>query len=167
MQVFRYNTIRREDRKYNTTGREKNPNAVKFYAIKAEYAERYRYVYDADGDIAYECALEVLDVDMDGLFDMANNFKSLETYKSYISERIAAMKDEYERRLAHSTKASDKKLFKRLIDDLVNEEEYLIRHLEITEFQALSDFERQNYLVSELKALGYKGYFTNNEVAIF
>lgn len=53
------------------------------------------------------------------------------------------------------------------IEQLKNREEELISNLFCNEFQPLSDFERQNELVAELKALGFNGYTTNNEIAIF
>ena len=53
------------------------------------------------------------------------------------------------------------------IDDLKDREQELILNLFCNEFQPLSDFERQNELVAELKALGFDGYTTNNEIAIF
>lgn len=53
------------------------------------------------------------------------------------------------------------------IDDLKNREQELISNLFCNEFQPLSDFNRQNELVAELKALGFDGYTTNNEIAIF
>lgn len=53
------------------------------------------------------------------------------------------------------------------IEQLKNREEELISNLFCNEFQPLSDFERQNELVAELKALAFNGYTTNNEIAIF
>jgi len=50
---------------------------------------------------------------------------------------------------------------------LKNSEDELIANLFRNEFQELSDFERQNELVAELKALGFDGYTTKNEIAIF
>jgi len=53
------------------------------------------------------------------------------------------------------------------IEQLKNRENELISNLISNEFQPLSDFDRQNELVAELKALGFDGYTTNNEIAIF
>ena len=55
----------------------------------------------------------------------------------------------------------------RSIEQLKNRENELISNLISNEFQTLSDFDRQNELVAELKTLGFDGYTTNNEIAIF
>ena len=42
MKAFRYNAPKREDRKFNTTGMEKNPNKLNYYASNLQYAEAYK-----------------------------------------------------------------------------------------------------------------------------
>ena len=67
----------------------------------------------------------------------------------------------------NAKKASERKMWAKHIDDLKDREQELISNLFCNEFQPLSDFERQNELVAELKALGFNGYATSNEIAIF
>ena len=167
MKAFRYNSENRADRKYNTCGMEKNPNAVKFYASNMNYANNYKYIYNEDGEVIYECSLEVVEIEGVNLFDMADNFKSLSTYNNYIDYEIGSQFRDYTRFMNNSKKASERKMWAKHIDDLKNREQELISNLFCNEFQPLSDFERQNELVAELKALGFDGYKTNNEIAIF
>lgn len=167
MKAFRYNSKERTDRKFNRLGNEKNPNAVKFYARNMEYAENYRYIYTESGDLVYECDLEITEIENVNLFDMAENFQSLNTYKKYIDEKIAIMLKDYNYYMNKATKVRERKMWAKKIDELKNEENNIISFLFSTEFQPLSDFDRQNELVAELKALGFDGYITNNEIAIF
>lgn len=167
MKAFRYNTKNRSDRRFNNTGEEKNPNAVKFYASNMDYANRYKYIYNEDGDVVSECILEVVDIEDSNLFDMADNFKTLSTYRNYIDSEIDSQLRNYTLFMNKSKKARDRKMWANQIDALKNREEELIKILFSEEFQPLSDFERQNELVSELKSLGFDGYKTNNEIAIF
>lgn len=46
-------------------------------------------------------------------------------------------------------------------------EDELIQLLITSEFQLLSDYDLQNDLISELRSIGYDGYTTNNEIALF
>jgi len=167
MKAFRYNSENRADRKYNNCGMEKNPNAVKFYASNMAYADNYKFIYNEDGEVVAECKLEVIEIENVNLFDMANNFKSLSTYKNYIAAEIGAQMRDYTRFMNNAKKASERKMWANQIEQLKNREEELISNLFCNEFQPLSDFERQNELVAELKALGFNGYTTNNEIAIF
>ena len=98
---------------------------------------------------------------------MSNNFKSLSTYNNYIASEIGAQKRDYTRFMNNAKKASERKMWAKQIDELKNREQELISNLFCNEFQPLSDFERQNELVAELKALGFDGYTTHNEIAIF
>ena len=167
MKAYRYNSENRSDRKYNNCGKEKNPNAVKFYASNMDYANNYKFIYNEDGEVVAECTLEIVTIENVKLFDMANNFKSLSTYNNYISSEIGAQMRDYTRFLNESKNAKDRKLWTSQIEGLKNREKELISILLSNEFQPLSDFERQNELVSELKELGFNGYVTNNEIAIF
>ena len=167
MKAFRYNSENRSDRKYNNCGEEKNPNAVKFYASNMDYANNYKFIYNEDGEVVAECTLEIVTIENVKLFDMANNFKSLSTYNNYIASEIGAQMRDYTRFLNESKNAKDRKLWTSQIEGLKNREKELISNLISFEFQPLSDFERQNELVSELEELGFTGYFTNNEIAIF
>lgn len=167
MKAFRYNSENRSDRKYNNCGMEKNPNAVKFYASNMDYANNYKFIYNEDGEVVAECALEIVSIENVNLFDMANNFKSLSTYNNYIASEIGAQMRDYTRFMNDAKKASERKMWANQIEQLKNRENELISNLIRIEFQKLSDFERQNELVAELKALGFNGYFTNNEIAIF
>ena len=167
MKAFRYNSENRSDRKFNNCGKEKNPNAVKFYASNMAYANNYRFIYNEDGDVVSECTLEVVEIENVNLFDMANNFKSLATYNNYIASEIGAQLRDYTHFMNNAKKASERKMWAKQIDDLKNREQDLISNLFYNEFQPLSDFERQNDLLAELKALGFDGYKTNNEIAIF
>lgn len=167
MKAYRYNAEKREDRGFNTCGKEKNPNAVKFYANNIAYADKYKFIYDEDGEVAYECALEVVEIKDVKLFDMAIDFKKLNTYQSYIAEEIGKQMRDYSRFMNNAKKARERKMWEKSIDDLKNREAELIQNLFYQEFQTLSDFERQNELVVELKALGFDGYQTKNEIAIF
>ena len=167
MKAFRYNSEKRSDRKYNNCGKEKNPNAIKFYAKNMEYANKYKYIYNEDGEVIAECKLEVVEIENVNLFDMPNNFKTLSTYHNYIADEIEARKRDYTYYMNKAKKASDCKKWANRIEQLRNSEEELIANLFRNEFQELSDFERQNELVAELKALGFDGYTTKNEIAIF
>jgi len=167
MKAYRYKSENRSDRKYNNCGKEKNPNAVKCYASNMEYANNYNFIYNEDGDVVSECTLEVVEIENVNLFDMANNFKSLATYNNYIASEIGAQLRDYTHFMNNAKKASDRKMWAKNIDDLKNREQELILNLFCNEFQPLSDFERQNELVAELKALGFDGYTTHNEIAIF
>lgn len=167
MKVFRYNSKRRSDRKYNNCGKEKNPNAVKFYALNMNYANNYKFIYNEDGEVITECSLEVVEIKNKKLFDMTNNFKSLSTYNNYISSEIGSQMRDYTRFMKEANKSSDRKMWEKQIDNLKNREQELILNLFSNEFQILSDFKRQNELVAELKSLGFEGYKTKNEIAIF
>lgn len=167
MKAFRYNSENRAERRYNTCGMEKNPNAVKFYASNMNYANNYKFIYNEDGEVVSECSLQVVDIEGVNLFDMANNFKSLSTYNNYIASEIGAQMRDYTRFMNNAKKASERKMWANQIDQLKNRENELISNLISNEFQTLSDFDRQNELVDELKTLGFDGYTTNNEIAIF
>lgn len=167
MKAFRYNAERRDDRVFNTCGREKNPNALNFYASNMAYAENYKYVYTTDGDVAYECSLEVVDVDTTTLFDMTSNYAQLATYNNFIEESIAVQRKDYTDFLNKATKKSDKQLWTSMLAGLDNKKVELTATLVSQEFQGLSDFERQNELVAELKSLGFNGYTTKNEIVTF
>jgi hypothetical protein len=167
MRAFRYNSEKREDRKFNTCGREKNPNAVKFYASNMGYANNYKFIFDEDGEVVTECSLEVVEIENAKLFDMAQNFKSLATYNNYIASEIGAQMRDYSRFMNEAKKANVRKMWAKQIEALKTREQELISNLFYNEFQPLSDFERQNELVAELKSLGFEGYNTKNEIAIF
>lgn len=167
MKGFRYNAQERADRAFNNCGREKNPNALKFYASNMAYADNYKYVYMADGDVAYECSLEVVDINTDNLFDMSANYTQLATYNNYINALIEVQRNDYTNFLNNAKKASDKKLWASMLSGLDNKKNELTSTLVATEFQALSDFEIQDELVAELKGLGFEGYTTKNEIVIF
>lgn len=164
MQAFRYNSKNRKDRKYNNCGREKNPNAVKFYATNMAYADNYRYIYSEDGDIFYECDLEIAEIENVNLFDMAQNFKLLTTYDNYIASAIGAQMRDYTRFMDNAKKASERKMWAKQIENLKHREQELISNLFYNEFQTLSDFARQNELVAELKFLGFDGYTTKSKL---
>ena len=169
MKLYRYNSKNRNDRKFNCTWTEKNPNAIKYYATNLDYAEDYRYVYFENGDINYECELETIEIKDLNLFDMNNNYSMLKSYKTYINDQINGMRPVYESILSSMKKKKDIKMWSKKVDDLNNgnTELELIKGLVYHEFQLLSDFKYQNILVSELKEMGFDGYITKNEVAIF
>lgn len=167
MKAYRYNSEKREDRRFNGCGREKNPNAVKFYASNMAYADNYKFIHTEDGDVAYECTLEVVEIENANLFDMASNFSTLDTYKKYIDSQIGLQMRDYTRFMNEAKKASERKMWEKQIADLSNRENELVSNLISNEFQPLSDFELQNDLVAELKSLGFEGYTTKNEIAIF
>jgi Cft2 family RNA processing exonuclease len=98
---------------------------------------------------------------------MAQNFKSLTTYNNYIASEIGEQMKDYTRFMNEATKPSVKKMWAKQIDLLKNREQELISNLFAHEFQPLSDFERQNTLIAELKYFGFEGYKTANEIAIF
>lgn len=166
MKVYRYNTKKRTDRKFNTTGREKNPNNVRFFARSLESAEPYRIVRDEDGYEIYECELQVEEVE-GNFFDMEANFRSLETYKQYINAEVGMQLRDYTEFRNNAKTAKDKKHWDKMIDELTGRENELVFSLQYTNFQALSDFEYQSTLIAELTAAGFDGYITRDEVAIF
>ena len=167
MKAFRYNTENRADRKFNNTELEKNPNAVRFFAKTMEYAQKYQFIYDEAGEVVSECTLELVEIENVNLFDMSNNFSTLSTYKNYIQSEIGAQMRDYTRYMNNAKKARERKMWSKQIEELANREEELILTLKCQEFQTLSDFSRQNELVAELKSLGFDGYTTTNEIAIF
>lgn len=168
MKGYRYNAKNREDRLYNTCGREKNPNGVQFYARTLEFAEAYRYIYNNEGEIEYECTLEVIELPQDiKLFDMAN-FSTLKTYKKWMDSTLAMERKENEYYLSKAKTKKDKKFWENQIAELstvrVAELQVMLKN---TQFQSLSDFELQNALISELREKGYQGYITTKEIAIW
>ena len=167
MKAFRYNSKERSDRKFNTCGKEKNPNNIKFYATNLNYADNYKYIYNNDCEVIYECSLEVADINTDKLFDMNANYSTLTTYNNYISSQISIQLNDFTTFMNNAKKASERKMWANQIEDLKKQDVVLTNNLVRNEFQLLSDFERQNELVAELKALGYNGYITKNEIAIF
>lgn len=167
MKAYRYNTLKREDRKFNTCGAEKNPLNVKFYASNMDYANRYKFVYSDGGEIWYECQLEVTEVETSKLFDMDANFSTLSTYKNYAAELIGRQVAHYTEMANKAKLVRDRKMFLNFISNATKNETAIITSLKSQEFQTLSDFSNQLELVAELKALGFSGYTTKNEIAIF
>lgn len=159
MKVYRYNT-ERNNRAFNNTGEEKNPNMVKFYATNLDYVEKYN-------STDFDCTLEVSEVSTENLFDMANDFKTLNTYNKYIANEIGSQMRDYTRFMNEAKKVKERKMWANQIEQLKERENELISFLISTEFQSLSDFQLQNDLVAELTSKGYNGYITKNEVAIF
>lgn len=163
---YRYNSKERSHRRFNCCGREKNPNQVRFFARTLEAAEPYRYIYYEDGDVWYECELEVVEIE-GNFFNMEAEFSSLAAYKQYVASKIEAMRSNYIAERDNSKTAKRRKMFQNLIDGLVNEERSLICNLFFASFQQLSDFEHQHSLIAELRGMGYDGYFTKDEIAVF
>lgn len=166
MKGFRYNAEKREDRKFNTCGEEKNPNQVKFYATNMAYAENYRYIHSEDGEVIAECTLEVMEIENVKLFDMGANYSTLNAYRMVIDREIGAQLRAYTDYMNNAKKPKERKMWAAQIDALQNREAEIAKRLVSEEFQQLSDFQTQNVLVAELKAMGYDGYITQNEIAI-
>nr|DAE63562.1 MAG TPA: hypothetical protein [Caudoviricetes sp.] len=167
MKAFRYNAPKREDRKFNTTGMEKNPNKLNYYASNLQYAEVYKYICNEEGDVLYECELETVEIGAVNLFDMAKLYHTTGVYKTYINDKIGRQLKDYSRFLLEAKTKKDKKLWTAQIENLFSREEEIVRSLIANEFQALSDFEYQNILVAELKSKRFDGYFTANEIVLF
>jgi len=167
MKAFRYNAPKREDRKFNTTGMEKNPNKLNYYASNLQYAEAYKYICNEEGDVLNECELETVEIGAVNLFDMAELYHTTEVYKTYINDKIGRQLKDYSRFLLEAKTKKDKKLWTAQIENLSSREEEIVRSLIANEFQALSDFEYQNILVAELKSKRFDGYFTANEIVLF
>lgn len=167
MKAYRYNPKNRSHRRFNDCRKEKNPNAVKYYALSLEYAQAYKYIFTDSGDIDYECTLEVADIENLNIFNMAENYKSLATYQNYIAAAIATMLKDYTYYLKKAKKATERKIWEKRIAEIANEEKSLESNLIQNEFQALSDFDWQNELIKELRSLGFNSYKTKNEIAIF
>ena len=74
---------------------------------------------------------------------------------------------DYTRFMNEAQNAGERKMWVKAIANLEKREDELISTLKADEFQQLSDFSRQNELVAELKAAGFDGYVTKNEIAIF
>jgi uncharacterized protein YwgA len=168
MKAYRYNSENRSDRRYNNCGKEKNPQNVLFLAKKIEYAEKYQYIYDEAGTITQECTLEVVEVADDAkLFNMCADFQQLSTFNNYIAIEIGTQMRDYTRFMNEAKNKKERKMWVTAISNLKKREDELISTLKADEFQQLSDFSRQNELVAELKAAGFDGYVTKNEIAIF
>jgi len=168
MTLYRYNARERSHRKFNNFGKEKNPNNFKFYAKNMGYAEEYKFIYSY-GEIWYECELEVKEINKDdiNLFNLSENFKETKAYKKYISDEYNVRLRDYTRFLNEATDNSSRKMWEDNIKELDNLEEELTEKLKKSEFQMLSDFDLQNVLLDELKSLGFNGYETKNEIALF
>lgn len=166
MKAYRYNAKKREDRLFNTTGREKNPLKLAFYANSLENAERYKNIYDESGDVAYECELQVDEVSSN-LFDMENNFEQLNSFRYFIQKDIDTMAMDFEKFLSEAKTAKQKKMWKKNIENLKFRKSELIQQLKMQNFQQLTDFEMQCKTVAEIKMLGFDGYKTSKEVVIF
>ena len=166
MKAFRYNTKKRDDRRFNNCGREKNPLAVKFYASNMKYADNYKSVYNRFGEFEYDCELEVAEIENINLFDMSAYYDRLTTFKNYFSacfsEQIAHMHWAIDnQKLKRDRKALEAFYVKFPVDKTI------LSSLIQNEFQQLSDFDMQLILVDELRSMGFDGYFTKNEIAIF
>lgn len=110
MKVYRFNAKKRTDRKFNTTGREKNPNAVKFYAKSLEWAKQYETIYSRHGEEIYKCELEVTDLsDNLRLFDMAKFYNTTKAYKSFIFKDINTQLADYSLYLLNAKTKKEKK----------------------------------------------------------
>ena len=166
MKAYRYEAKERTDRAYNKCGKEKNPNNISFYAKSLQYAEKYQYVYFDDGDVNYECELVISDVD-GNFFNMNESFRTLLTFRSFVDNKINEQRKDYEKFLSNAKTKKSQKIWKESIAHLSNRENELVSALIRSEFQELSDFDLQNKLVAELKTLGFDGYETINEIAIF
>ena len=166
MKAYRYNTKKREDRKFNTSGREKNPNNIRFFARSLESAEPYRIVRDEEGFELYECELQAEEIE-GNFFDMEANFRSLNTYKNYINAEVGMQLRDYTEFRDAAKTAKDKKHWNKMIAELTGRENELIAALQKTNFQFLSDGENQSTLIAELKSAGFDGYITRDEIAIF
>jgi hypothetical protein len=164
MTVYRYNCKNRQDRHFNTTGREKNPNMVKFYATSLEHADGYKYIYNRAGEVIYECELETADLSGVKLFDMEANAPQLITYKNYITEKADEQRPMILKLISEEKRKNQRAYFEQ---SLANLEKDLHQTLVMHQFQFLSNYERQTELINELRALGFGGYFTTKEVAVF
>lgn len=169
MKAYRYNSKKRSDRKFNTTGREKNPNGILFYATTLEYAENYKYVYFENGDVNYECELEIVEIENENLFDMEQNVGSLAVFHKYMENTLSRQRSDYELFFNSATTKKEKKMWQKNIDNTNNGVFYaeILESLRKHDFQFLSDFDAQTSLIDELKKIGFRGYFTKKEIAIF
>ena len=93
--AYRYDAKQREDRDFNRTGREKNINAVRFYARSLEYAEKYKTIYDERGYEIYDCELETIEVNAN-LFDMERGYDSLNTFTKWLDDKVGVARRGYE-----------------------------------------------------------------------
>lgn len=159
MKAFRYNAKDRKDRDFNNTGIEKNPNDLKFYGKSLEYCENYRFILDANGDVVYECNMEVVEIENKNLFDMEKNFEQLDVFQAFFQKRLNAI-EENNAFMIRVEKRKPKKV------DLKKEYQNAKNSASLFDFQFLSDGDIQNILVSELKALGFDGYETRNEIVL-
>lgn len=170
MKVYRYNAKERSHRHFNTTGKEKNPNRVKFYARSIDYAEKYKFIYTDDGDVWYECELEEVELDDNAkLFDLSSHFAETNAYKCYINDLLGKMTKDFSRYLLNAKKKRSKAMYARFLADIANgtAESEEVERLKRIEFQRLSDYQYQNVLVAELRDKGFQGYITANEIALF
>jgi hypothetical protein len=168
MTLYRYNAKNRTDRKFNNCENEKNPLGVKFYATSLEYANCYKTAVDANG-CHYTCELEVTELGEENLFDIESGFAGLSTYATYVKNYIETRHKDFNWHIKMSKSKNDIKLFEGFVANLYNgtEEKEIQKQLHENQFQQLSDFCTQLLLVQELREMGYTGYFTSKEVAIF
>src|SRR5690554_2679504 len=104
---------------------------------------------------------------MSELFDMTSNFERLKTFAQWLDNEVRVAKTGYEVLLSRATTKRDQELWTRELSKIDEYRSSRIRQLKLNEFQYLSDFDYQNALIAELTAMGYKGYFTEREIAIF
>lgn len=165
---IRYDVPNREMRTYNTTGKEKNPNKISFYAKNEETANKYKTLFDDEG---YELDIPTkrTDADLEGrFFDMENEYKNTAAYSDYVEKEFTKMHNDYEKFKNEAKTKKQKKMWENNIKELEqNFENEAFLGLKGREFQDLSDFERQNILLKELTDAGYDGYETANEIAVF
>lgn len=167
MKAYRYNALNRHDRQFNTTGREKNPNQMRFYAKSLEYADKYRVIYNDQGEELYQCELEIVELSNAlNLFDMEKHYITLDTYRLYIDAQIGKQRKDYTEYLNKAKTKSDRTLWADQLSQLDNREAELLSTLQMMHFQQLSDFEWQNILIAELKSLRFDGYHTHKEIAL-
>lgn len=164
MKAYRYEARNRADRKFNTCGREKNPNAVKFFASNLEYAQNYRFATCAETGERYECQLIEAEIAVN-LFDMQSGFRTLKAFAAFKAEQERISVENAKMLIKWEKKASERKKLQNIIENGVDLKVDAI--VACNEFQDLSDFEFQNILVAELKEMGFDGYYTKNEIAIF
>jgi len=167
MKAYRYNAKKREDRKFNNCGEEKNPNKVQFFATNMAYADRYKNITSECGEVLYVCDLEVKEIENVNLFDMNANFKSLNIFNSIVESEIQGSKQLFQEKLASSKTKKEAKIWENNLKNLEARPNEIAQYMINMEFQELSDFDNQNILIAELKSLGFDGYITTNEIAIF
>lgn len=176
--AIRYDVPDRTMRKFNTTGREKNPLRVEFWARNEKTADNYKDVYDIDGFNLSELNKDNpnfqttrTDGKISGKFlNLPEGYKKTKAYKDLENEwKRAYFRDAMSESMSKvgNTKKNQQSASKLFHSNMANLDKDISYNMLADDYASLSNFDRQNILAEELKDNGFDGYVTENEIAVF